>query len=268
MAELAGCLATPPPQGGRSRLPQEPAPGWLPPQLVPVKLPQELVPGERPRELVPKRPPQAYPAGPGRRRASPVLLQAGPGEFWAGVDEVGRGPLAGPLVVCALVAGPELPEGLADSKGLSPAQRERLWWPILQACRDVRVVVAPPALIDRENIHRATLQAMAAAVEALTVPFQRLWVDGRFTLKLTRPVHQQALVEADARIACVAAASVIAKVVRDAIMVALDRHFPGYQLARHKGYPTAEHRRALQQLGPCAVHRRSFRLVSGQVAGL
>ena len=207
-------------------------------------------------------------SAPARRRGALPLLEPSRGEVWAGVDEAGRGPLAGPLVACALVPGPCLPPGLADSKNLSAGQRERLWWQILRACRDVRVAVAPPAFIDREGIHRATLDAMVRAADALTAPFHCLWVDGPFRLGLGRPVHQHALVDADARIACVAAASVVAKVVRDAIMVALDGWFPGYQLARHKGYPTAEHRRALERLGPCAIHRMSFRLLGREAAGL
>ena len=209
--------------------------------------------------------PEALPDG---QRADPALLQPSRGEIWAGVDEAGRGPLAGPLVACALVPGPRLPLGLADSKSLTAGQRERLWWEIVRGCRDLRVAVAPPAFIDRENVHRAALQAMARAADELTAPFHCLWVDGPFRLELARPVHQHALADADARIACVAAASVVAKVVRDAIMVALDDWFPGYQLARHKGYPTPEHRRALQRLGPCAIHRMSFRLFGREAAGL
>ena len=201
-----------------------------------------------------------------RRRQAPLLVPCD-GEVWAGLDEAGRGPLAGPLVVCALVAAGSMPQGLNDSKALSALQRARLWRPILQAARDVRVAVVPPAVIDALRIHRAALQAMAQAAEALQAPFDCLWVDGPFRLRLDRPVHQHAVVDADARIACVAAASVVAKVVRDAIMQGLDRLFPGYGLARHKGYATPEHRQALQRLGPSPVHRASFRSAGQELIG-
>lgn len=189
----------------------------------------------------------------------PALLVAPPPELWAGVDEAGRGPLAGPVVACALVLPPgRVTAGLRDSKALTPRQRQVLFHRVLEQALDVRVAVASHQMVDRLNVLQASLRAMAAAVSALSVGFHRLVVDGPRAVPLDRSVAQQPMVDADARVACVAAASVVAKVVRDALMEELDRAYPGYGFARHKGYPTPEHLAALRTLGPSPVHRRSF----------
>lgn len=193
-----------------------------------------------------------------RQRRRPSLHQPHGEQLWAGVDEAGRGPLAGPLVACAVVAG-RLGLELDDSKKLSPSQRQRLWVHVLASCRDVRVAICPPALVDAMNVQRACLHTMARAVQALREPYRCLWVDGPFPLPLPASTRQRAVVGADGRVACVAAASIVAKVVRDTIMAALDLCFPGYGFARHKGYPTPEHVRQLARLGPSPIHRRSFR---------
>ncbi|RJO67502.1 MAG: ribonuclease HII [Myxococcales bacterium] len=178
-----------------------------------------------------------------------------------GADEAGRGPLAGP-VVAAAVALPDgfRLDGLNDSKQLSEAERLRLFRPILNAARAWAVAFGSPAEIDRDNILRASLNAMARAVakaEGKGESFDLVVVDGNQALPLNRP--QWAVVHGDARCMAVAAASVVAKVVRDLWMQAADRRWPDYGFARHKGYPTSEHRAALARLGPCPIHRRTFR---------
>jgi ribonuclease HII len=175
----------------------------------------------------------------------------------AGVDEVGVGPLAGPVVAAAVV----LPErvdlpGLGDSKQLSRAQRERLDAAIRAQALAVAVEALPPSEVDRLNVLRASLEAMRRAVEALGVRPDHVLVDAR-TIPALR-VPQTSLVKGDARDGSIAAASIVAKVHRDAIMRALDARHPGYGFARNKGYPTPEHLAALDRLGPTAVHRRSF----------
>ncbi len=178
-----------------------------------------------------------------------------------GVDEVGRGPLAGPVVAAAVILGEgaDVP-GLDDSKRLPPRRRAELVPRILEAARAVGIGEASPAEIDRLNIHRATLLAMVRAVQALPLRPDFLFVDGRHTLPLDLP--QEALVQGDRRCLAVAAASVLAKEHRDALMRDLARKYPGYGFDRHKGYPTAAHREALRRLGPCPIHRTTFRWVA------
>jgi ribonuclease HII len=208
--------------------------------------------------------PASAPAPPDRLRFERELLAEG--RRWvAGVDEAGRGPLAGPVVAAAVMlpaamirAGlpPEL-AGLNDSKQLTARQRDRLF-DALRNRADIRhgVVRIEPAEIDRLNILRATHRAMAAALAALRPPPEHVLVDGLPVRSL--PFPQTALVKGDARSFSIAAASVLAKVTRDRLMIAYDATYPGYGFARHKGYPTAAHRAALQRLGPCPIHRRSF----------
>lgn len=179
------------------------------------------------------------------------------GLLLAGVDEAGRGPLAGPVVTAAVI----LPEdhgidGLGDSKRLTAARREVLV-PLIQA-RAVAWAMgrAEPAEIDAVNILQATMRAMARAVAALGIPPEAVWVDGDRCPDL--PVPAQAVVGGDGSVAAISAASILAKVARDAEMAALDATFPGYGFGAHKGYGTAEHRAALARLGPCAAHRMSF----------
>lgn len=183
----------------------------------------------------------------------------------AGVDEAGRGPLAGPVVAAAVVlpALPALPPpllALRDSKALPPAERERLLaWLCGTAAEGLvtwGVGWAEPAEIDRLNILRATHAAMARALAALSPPADGALVDGLPVAGL--PCPHRALVRGDATCLAIAAASVVAKVTRDRRMQALDEEYPGYGFARHKGYPTPEHLRALEELGPSPCHRRSF----------
>ena len=174
-----------------------------------------------------------------------------------GVDEAGRGPLAGPVVTAAVILDPARPiAGLADSKLLAAAERERLAVEIKARARCWAIAEASAAEIDRHNIRQATLIAMARAVAALAeVPDEAL-VDGDALPALGVPAR--AIVDGDALVAEISAASILAKVHRDALMVEMDLRYPGYGFAQHKGYPTPAHRAALGALGPCPEHRRSF----------
>lgn len=175
----------------------------------------------------------------------------------AGVDEVGRGPLAGPVVTAAVILDPECPlTGLADSKQLEPGERLRLAAEIRQCAVGYAIGRCSAAEIARHNIRGATLLAMSRAVAALPVVPAQVLVDGRDCPPLHCPV--QAVVGGDASEPCISAASILAKVVRDQEMIALDRVYPGYGFAAHKGYATPAHRDALRRLGPCPVHRRGF----------
>jgi len=183
----------------------------------------------------------------------------------AGVDEAGRGPLAGPVVAAAVILPAAwlrhgLPAGLAglnDSKQLRPVQRER-YFALLTAAAEVRYAVArvEPEEIDRLNILRATHQAMLRALRQLDPVPEHILVDGLPVPALPGP--QTPLVRGDARSYSIAAASVLAKVTRDRCMVEYDRLYPAYGFARHKGYPTPEHLECLRRHGPCPIHRRSF----------
>jgi len=175
----------------------------------------------------------------------------------AGVDEAGRGPLAGPVVAAAVI----LPHrhaipGLADSKKLTAATRESLAQQIRTQAVAFAVAAASVAEIDRLNILQATLLAMQRAVEALAITPNQAWVDGTHAPQLAMPVRT--FVGGDASEPAISAASILAKVERDRHMVACDRLHPGYDLARHKGYGTCAHQQALQRLGPCPQHRCSF----------
>ena len=193
------------------------------------------------------------------------LLSTGQ-ELWtsapgvAGVDEAGRGPLAGPVTAAAVMLDPTRPiAGLADSKRLTAARREALETEIQTRALAWAVATASPAEIDTLNILQASLLAMRRAVMALGRVPELALVDGNRCPTLDCPV--QAIVGGDGKVAAIAAASILAKVARDREMVRLDDLYPGYGLAIHKGYPTADHLTALRALGPCAIHRRSFRPV-------
>jgi ribonuclease HII len=179
------------------------------------------------------------------------------GQVVAGVDEVGRGCLAGPVVAAAVILpdGPEI-EGLNDSKQLTPLMRERLNDEIRARAIAVAVAEASVAEIDQYNILGASRLAMRRALESLTPPPGFALIDGRDRLPLD--LQHAAVIRGDASCACIAAASIVAKVARDKLMQDLDRVFPGYGLAQHKGYGTAEHLMALATLGPCLMHRRAF----------
>ena len=177
----------------------------------------------------------------------------------AGVDEVGMGPLAGPVVAAAVILPPEpLIEDLDDSKALTRAVRERVETEIRRVAVAVSIGVVSVAEIDALNIYRAGLEAMRRAVLRLPVVARHVLVDSRTIPGLDLP--QTSFVRGDARVYSIAAASVIAKVHRDRIMAGLEREHPGYGFAAHAGYATAEHREALRRLGPCPAHRRSFTL--------
>jgi ribonuclease HII len=175
----------------------------------------------------------------------------------AGVDEVGVGPLAGPVVAAAVVlpARVALP-GLDDSKRLTAAQRETLDIAIREQAIDVCVAEVTAAEVDRVNILRATLEAMRRAVFGLSTSPDHVLVDARTIPGVAAP--QTPLIGGDGRDGSIAAASIVAKVFRDARMRELDARHPGYGFAQHKGYGTREHLRALEELGPCSEHRRSF----------
>lgn len=179
----------------------------------------------------------------------------------AGVDEVGRGPLAGDVVTAAVILDPARPIlGLADSKQLSERQRERLYEQIVERALSFAIARASVAEIDSLNILQASLLAMHRAVKALPLQPAFVYVDGNRCPRWE--YASQAVVKGDSRVACIAAASILAKVTRDREMLLLDQQYPGYGLARHKGYPSPEHLEALRRLGPSPIHRRSYRPVA------
>lgn len=212
------------------------------------------------------------------------------GYFWerfpqphAGVDEVGRGCLSGPVVAAAVILPPELKaykprqgspsaaarkrarrefglpglDGLADSKLLDAEKRADLAVRIKRCCLSWAVGVCWPREIERINIHQASLVAMARALGKLRTTPAFVAVDGVHPVPVSTP--QQAFVDGDALIPSIAAASILAKTARDRMMVALDKRFPGYGFANHKGYATDEHREAIRRFGACVMHRRSFK---------
>lgn len=175
----------------------------------------------------------------------------------AGVDEAGCAPLAGPVVAAAVVLDfARIPDGINDSKKLSPERREALYGEIVGVARAWAVGIADVARIDEVNILNARLWAMAEAVKALEAPPAVALVDGNRAPKLD--CETRLVVSGDAVSLSIAAASILAKVTRDRLMCALDAECPGYGFARHKGYGTPEHQRALRALGPSVHHRRSF----------
>ena len=180
------------------------------------------------------------------------------GGIWpvAGCDEAGRGPLAGPVVAAAVILDPKrVPRGLDDSKKLTALQREALYAKIT-ASAEVSVAVASPARIDRDNILRASLWALERAVAGLPVRPKLVFVDGRD--RIDTGCDCEAVVSGDALVSSIAAASIVAKVVRDRLMMRLGAAHPGYGFERHMGYSVPEHARALSKLGPTVHHRRSF----------
>lgn len=191
------------------------------------------------------------------------------GGLCAGVDEAGRGPLAGPVVAAAVILDPRQPvDGLADSKTLSAPRREALAAEIRRRALCWSVAWSDPAEIDALNILGASLLAMRRAIQALAVTPLAVQIDGNRLpdLRFTHcRIDGECIVGGDRKVAAISAASIIAKTTRDAIMVEFDRLYPGYEFARHKGYGTAAHRQHLERIGPCDCHRRSFaplRLVS------
>jgi ribonuclease HII len=182
----------------------------------------------------------------------------------AGVDEVGRGPLAGPVLAAAVVLRQPV-EGLADSKTLAPSRRERIARE-LEASAWIGIGAASAAEIERLDVLRASLLAMRRAVGRLPIRPARVLVDGNRAPELPIPV--ECIVGGDALVPEIMAASIVAKVLRDRLMARLDRRWPGYGFATNAGYPTAAHRAALHRLGPCPHHRRTFRPVAEVLAAV
>ena len=186
------------------------------------------------------------------------MLESLPARLVAGVDEAGRGPLAGPVVVAAVILDPARPiAGLDDSKKLSERRREALYPQVIERALAHCVIVVEAEEIDRLNIFQATMAGMSRAVAGLSPTAHEALIDGN---KLPRdlPCAGRAIVGGDALEPAISAASILAKVTRDRLMVAMDVVHPGYGFAVHKGYPTPAHLDALQRLGPCPQHRRSF----------
>ena len=205
-------------------------------------------------DCVPRLPLDEAPLRPSFRRERAALKSG----IWpvAGCDEAGRGPLAGPVVAAAVVLDPKhIPRGLDDSKKLDAAEREKLYARIC-ATAEVAVAFGSRARIDRDNIRRASLWALARAVAALPVRPKLVFVDG--IDKIDCGCDCEAVVSGDALVLSIAAASIVAKVVRDRLMVQVGAAHPGYGFERHMGYSVPEHFRALTKLGPTVHHRRSF----------
>lgn len=183
----------------------------------------------------------------------------------AGIDEAGRGPLAGPVVAAAVILpyGIDIP-GLDDSKKLTARTRESLIEAIYSKALAIGVGVSDHGLIDRINILQATLTAMVQAVSSLTIPPDYLLIDGINTINVNIP--QKAIKKGDSLSASIAAASIVAKVTRDRMMDEYDRQYPGYGFSGHKGYGSAAHMAAIVELGPCTIHRKSFRGVKEHLA--
>lgn len=175
----------------------------------------------------------------------------------AGVDEVGRGPLAGPVIAAAVILNTMI-DGVKDSKLVTPIKRKALAAEIREKAVCYAFGRAEVEEINELNIHHATLLAMKRAVEGLSLQPQKILVDGAFLPKINLPCY--AIVKGDSLIHEISAASILAKVHRDEEMEAMDKLYPGYGFAAHKGYPTAVHRNALKERGPCVLHRRHFNL--------
>ncbi|MDT5004766.1 MAG: ribonuclease, partial [Mycobacterium sp.] len=194
----------------------------------------------------------------GLRTLESALYNSGLGPV-AGVDEVGRGACAGPLVIAACVLGPNRFKSFAeldDSKKLTEKAREALFPLICRYALAYHVVFVPPREVDRRGVHVANIEGMRRAVAGLAVRPGYVLSDGFRVPGL--PVPSLPVIGGDAAAACIAAASVLAKVSRDRLMVALDADYPGYGFAEHKGYSTPAHGAALARLGPCSQHRYSF----------
>lgn len=178
-----------------------------------------------------------------------------------GIDEAGRGPWAGPVVAAAVILNQDtIPNGLNDSKKLSEAKRETLFDHVMNTA-DVGIGMASPDEIDEINILNATYLAMCRAVENLVAPPAFALVDGN-RLPTGLPCTARPIIKGDSLSLSIAAASIIAKVTRDRFMADLDQQFPGYGFKQHKGYGVPAHKAALQQLGPCSAHRKSFKPVA------
>lgn len=175
----------------------------------------------------------------------------------AGLDEVGMGCLAGPVVAAAVILDPlKIPDGIRDSKKLSPKKREELKKLIEATAIDFSIGSASVEEIDDLNIYHAARLAMRRAVESLSIKPEYLLVDGRATIDLN--IEQDSIIKGDEKSFSIGAASILAKVFRDELMVKMDSDYPGYEFARHKGYGSVLHRKNLQERGPSPIHRKSF----------
>jgi ribonuclease HII len=183
------------------------------------------------------------------------------GPLICGVDEAGRGPLAGPVVAAAVILSYDLNiSGIVDSKRLTPNRRELLRRRIVESSTQWALGVVGPDTVDEINILQATFLAMRRAVGKLKTEPDIIMVDGRFEIP-ELDIRQKALVKGDSKEISIAAASILAKTYRDMLMTQLEKKYPGYGFSKHKGYPTKEHISNLEKLGPCPVHRKSFRPV-------
>ena len=184
----------------------------------------------------------------------------------AGLDEVGRGPLAGPVVAaCAILPEDCDYQQFVDSKTLPEKERIRLYKELQQNGAIISLGIVSESDIDRVNILQASLLAMKKAVLSSAAEPDFLLVDGKFPVPISLP--QQALIKGESKSASIAAASIVAKVERDRLMAEYHRQYPAYNFQQNKGYPTAEHRQAIQTHGPCAIHRQSFKCVREFLAG-
>jgi ribonuclease HII len=201
---------------------------------------------------------------PAKPRQVPLVFPE-PLGLWAGVDEAGRGPLAGPVVAAAVILDDKKRIlGLADSKVLTPLQRDKLYDKIREKALCCSVGQASVEEIDELNIFHATMLAMKRAVEGLRLKPVKVLVDGNRLPKLD--ILSEAIVDGDAKVKSISAASIIAKVTRDRMLVELHEVFPQYGFAAHKGYSTPEHLEALRMHGPCVHHRKHFAPVAAQFA--
>ena len=183
----------------------------------------------------------------------------------AGVDEVGRGPLAGPVLAAAVILNPDRPiKGLADSKTLTAARREILYTEIQDKAFAWAIGRAEVEEIDSINILQASLLAMKRAIEALSIMPRHVLIDGNFCPK-DLPCSSEAIIQGDQRVEAISAASIIAKVIRDREMDVMDALYPGYSFDTNKGYPTKEHREAIRTYGITKYHRTTFRLLPEQL---
>lgn len=174
-----------------------------------------------------------------------------------GVDEAGRGPLAGPVVAAAVIFDKNYPLGLNDSKKLSEKKRNLLYTEIIENCLDYQICVINAPKIDEINILNASLLAMYNAISSLKTTPNLCLIDGN-KLPKNLKLEAQAIVKGDAKYASIAAASILAKVYRDNLMFEIDKEFPNYGFAKHKGYPTKAHLQALNKYGPCKYHRKTY----------
>lgn len=172
-----------------------------------------------------------------------------------GVDEAGRGPLAGPVVACAVIISQNI-DGITDSKKLTPKKRDLLAKLIEMQALDFSYGIVTAEEIDILNIHQATLLAMKRAIEGINISFSEIWVDGCFAPNVKHKC--KTFIQGDLHYPSISAASILAKVKRDQMMEDYELLYPGYDFKKHKGYGTAAHMAALQKLGPCPIHRTSF----------